>query len=415
MHSEQIWLLKDGEPLPHENKGQSLRTGNLARAFDRLGFEVLWFVSSFEHGQKKQRASQTALLDVTDSYRLAVLQGPGYASNMSIGRVWHQFITAQEFLKLAATLPKPKLIVSAYPTPELNFAAGRFAAKHQIPFFVDIRDPWPDIFPKRLSVWPLKLIYRYLFRAALQKAAGLISMSDRMLAWGLGYAQRPSTSHDAVFHLGSTASDNPDPVINSVEFSEDQPLVCAYYAMFGKLHRGDVIVQAAKILHARAERRVRFVFIGDGEFKMQWQSELQGNPLVSFTGWLGKQDAAAKLREAHIGIIAIGQEVAEVWFGNKYFEYLEAGLALINNTTSEIREIIVEKRLGRQFEGLDAQDLVKQLDWFLDNPAALNECRANGLRLYREKYETTALYEGYARHVLGVCDGSCASRAVSNF
>lgn len=400
MKAPNVWLLKDGEPLPHEDKGQSLRTGNLAKALLGLGCTVTWFASTFDHGQKRQRSSKTEVIDVADHYQIVLLKGPGYQKNASLGRVFHQFETGRQFLRIAPKMERPDLIVSAYPTPELNFAASNFAMRRRVPYVVDVRDPWPDLFPQKPHLIPLKAWYKKLLKRSLRRACGIVSMSDKMLDWALLHAGREKTEADAVFHLGAQRSLSPEPRIQEWRPSAEEPLVCVYYAMFGKLHRGDVILKAARILSEQKDKRIRFVFVGDGELRALWEQEVRDLDSVRFLGWMGKEDAALALRQAQVGIIAIGPEVADVWFGNKFFEYLEAGLALVNNTTSELQGLIQSKKLGLQFNGVSAEHLAQQLCFLADRPEMLAEMRRNGWQLFQSEFESGSVYGRYARHVL---------------
>ena len=140
-----VWLIKDGENLPIQSDARRMRTWMLAEELLRQGHQATWWASTHSHQRKVLLFDEDREVEVAQGFRLKLLFAGAYRSNRSLGRLLHHSRLAAKFRRLAPTLPRPDVIVSAFPTIELAFEAVEFAGPRRIPVIIDIRDPWPDI------------------------------------------------------------------------------------------------------------------------------------------------------------------------------------------------------------------------------------------------------------------------------
>ncbi len=398
-----IWLLKDGEPLPVDDVPQILRTGRLAKALQERGHEVHWFSGRFDHGRKKFRQADTSSL-IQDNFTLHLLDGKGYQRNISPARILHQRQVSRHFLKLAETLPAPDLILAAYPSPELCQTGKVYAQRNRVPFYVDVRDPWPESFAKSISklkanlARPLFWHYKNLLKQSLHASDGIISMSQAMLKWSLEQAGRAAQAQDQVFYLGCEAprkSDSTPPRPSPHELNSENPLTCIFYGMFGSSHNGEVVIQAARKLSEK-NLPVKFIMAGDGDLKSHWENLAAGLSNVVFTGWVGKAEAERYLAQAHLGFITIRGEINKFWFGNKFFEYNSFGLALINDTCGELSSVIEEKNLGKNIPSGDSESIVRAIESYLARPESLEQQMTRSQEIFNQRFRAEKIYENYA-------------------
>ena len=157
-----IWTIKIGEPLPDPNV-RLMRTGIVSKAFAARGADVTWWVSTFSHNHPTREyvAARGEERRALDGVTLRFVHGPPYHKNVSFARIRNHRAVAEDFRKLAPTLPKPDLIFCAYPPIEIADEATRFGEQFGIPVILDIRDLWPDVF---LDITPVP---RPLMRLAL--------------------------------------------------------------------------------------------------------------------------------------------------------------------------------------------------------------------------------------------------------
>src|SRR4051812_47823103 len=85
-----VWVVRDLEPLPTDPGGRRLlRMGLLSAALAERGHETIWFTSSFDHYQKRQRSAGDQVLQVAPNLTIKVLRARGYHDNISMRRFLH--------------------------------------------------------------------------------------------------------------------------------------------------------------------------------------------------------------------------------------------------------------------------------------------------------------------------------------
>ena len=403
--SPQIWLLQDGEPLPTDHSPRLMRTGTLAPLLAAAGFSVTWWTSRFSHGLKKQREVKGRFVEVGERYRICMLDGPGYAKNLSLRRVRHYQSLGAEFTALAGTLEPPDIILASYPSPDLSFAGMRFARQHDTTFIVDIRDPWPDIFLDYFhplvswAVTPVVHFYRRKARAIFRSADSILAVSEAMLEWGIGYAERQRRTGDTVFFIGYNRQPAERQVAVPARFTEASPLICLFATTCGNSYDGLTLVQAARILEDEGERRVTFVVSGDGECRPKWMAEASGLETVRFTGWISDEELQDYFFRAHVGLILMHGGITSFWLGNKFGEYLSTSLALINNVPGEAAAIVDTKGVGLNVPAKDAQALADAVRALVSSPETVRQAMASSARVFTDLFERGRIYDRYVSYL----------------
>ncbi|MDZ4785468.1 MAG: glycosyltransferase, partial [bacterium] len=304
------------------------------------------------------------------------------------------------------SLPKPNLIVTNYPSPELCLASSSFASLNKIPLYVDVRDPWPDSFAeyfpfwKQALVYPLVAYYRGVLSRSLKLATGIVSISNYMLDWAMQYSGRNKSQNDIVFYLGSKR-----PVAWSMpefisSFSKENPLRLVFVGSFGKSYNIDLLIRAFRILSEQGEDRFTLDLIGDGELVANYKELASGLQGIKFHGWCNEEKMSLILKVCHIGLIPITGGVSKYWIGNKLFEYAGFGLAIINTTPNEAYEIVSKEDMGFNLRQNDPHILAKIIKNYLDNPNILKRHRENSLKLFDSSFDAEKIYADYVKHII---------------
>ncbi len=405
LNSPRIWLLQDGEPLPIDQKPRLMRIGNLSEKLVAAGFSVTWWASRFNHSLKKYREFPDTFYKMNDHYRICLLDGPRYKKNVSLARIRHYRWLAANFTQIAHSLEKPDIILGSYPSPELCFAGMRFAKKHNIPFIVDIRDPWPDIFSDyfplliRWCFYPVIYYYRRMLRSILNSADSIIAVSEAMLSWGVRYSGRPKRTRDKVIYIGYNQREVEREITVPDYFKEENPLICLFATTCGNSYDGSTLVEAARILESRGERRACFIVSGDGEFRSKWMAQASGLKTVQFSGWVSNEELQAYFLKAHVGLILMRGGITSFWLGNKFSEYLSTFLALVNNVPGEPVEIVDNHKLGLNIAAKDPRALADAISALLKSPETVKEFMKNSKRVFQENFERGKIYDGYVKYL----------------
>ena len=270
-----VWLIKDGENLPIQPDARRMRTWMLAEELLRQGHQATWWASTHSHQRKVLLFDEDRDVEVSPGFRLKLLFAGAYRKNRSLGRLLHHSRLAAKFRRLAPTLSRPDIIVSAYPTIELAHEAVAFAGPRGIPVIIDIRDPWPDILldlappvlrpAGRIAIRPLDR----KARTSLARSDSLVACSHGFLDWGLRKARIAQRATDRVFYLGKAksvlGSAGDSAKIRELEQEIAGKVVFSFVGSFGHVYELELLCAAAELLKSRGNRQVQFVLAGDGE------------------------------------------------------------------------------------------------------------------------------------------------------
>lgn len=403
-----IWLLQRSEPTPHDNDGKQrlFRTGIMAETMSRYGHKVVWWTSTFDHYNRCQRFSCNHRQQVTGNYSIQYIKGCGYQSNISFARLRENVQVAKNFAKLIEQEKQlPDIIVASMPTAELACEAIRFAKPRGIPVVLDVRDLWPDFILEsvstlfkplvRIGLFPLNRTTRWAFR----NADAVISITDDMVNWGLGYADRKRTQQDCVFHMGyikKYLSDNEreegnvfweshniraaDGVLNVI-------FVGALSLSFDLLE----VLEAARLLEDR-NIPVRFIICGDGKQSIKLKNICGSLSNVVMPGWINDIQIRMLLERSHVGLAPyINSPNYTKNLPNKPAEYLSAGLAVATSlSTGPLVDLIEKYDCGFSYMN-NAEKLIERLIDYTDEKI-LNKARKNSIHVFESILDGDKIY-----------------------
>lgn len=422
--SKHIWLLKDTEPVPSDDNSRPFRTSLLMDALVEKGHTVTWFTSKFNHTRKLMRDVEEGVHEISERASVCYLNSSAYRSNLSVGRVIHLRRLQRSFHRVTASLPTPDAVFAAYPSPEFCDAGREYAEKHQLPFFVDVRDPWPDIFQHYLppllrgSIAPLVWHYRSILRRVIQQADGVTSMSPGILRWALEFGDRKPGRETETFFLGLSAPQVlPAKVFPSKSegtFSEEKPLICIFTGFFSRSYDVQTVIEAAQILRLEFGDGIQFVLVGDGEANQQLRDQSKGLPNVRFTGWLPGEELQRELSSAHVGLVPLCGGLNSVWFGNKLFEYSSQALVLISSADSDVREVIEQKEIGVHYQTKNSSALAERIKDFYLNPGKVKQLSQNSERAFQESFRSDVIYPQFAEHLTRLIECGSGRKGCQN-
>lgn len=402
------WLFKDGESLPVESDTRRMRTGMLAHALVGRGHEVHWFSSTFLHLPKQLFAPQDRCLALAPNYHLHLVHAGSFKRSLSIERYFFYRRYSRRLQAYCRKLPPPDVIVCAFPLIDVAAWVVRFARQQGIPVVVDVRDLWPDTIveamPRLLRPIARGLLARdfRLTRRIFAQADSLCAMSDGVMEWALGYAQRPASVRDRVIPLGFPACASNDgtaapPPLDAILTRAGSRPIFVYVGTFGHTYNINVILEAAALLQAMQGDRVQFVLAGSGPLFATIAAKAAGLPNVALTGWLNQSAVRLLLDRATAGILP--------WSGrpgampNKFFDYLSAGLPVISSATGELNEQLSAHGAGTAFDAKDAASLARAVSGLADN-AALRQSQASAAQTwFAREFSEAAVYRGFADHL----------------
>lgn len=219
-------------------------------------------------------------------------------------------------------------------------------------FVFEVRDLWPEL-PKSLGVvtnpiilWIMSILEWLSYRSA----NACIGLSPGIVQ---GIKKRSRKGHPVVmipngcdFRLFSTIKIRPrrPAGVGASDF------MAIFTGAHGIANGLDAIINAAEVLKQRCRDDIKLVFIGDGKLKPYLVQEAEKRKLDNclFLDPVPKVILVDYMKGADIGLMTLAN-IPSFYYGtspNKFFDYLSAGLPVLNNYPGWISDMIREFGCG---------------------------------------------------------------------
>ncbi|MCX8134429.1 MAG: glycosyltransferase family 4 protein [Roseococcus sp.] len=276
-------------------------------------------------------------------------------------------------------------LVIASSTPLTVVLPALAAARRGIPFLFEMRDPWPEL-PRALGLAnPLALAaMERMADAACRRAAAVVALSEGM---GELARARGATRVEVVPQGCDLDLFGPQIPPWRPEAAASHELLAVYAGAHGVANGLGALVEAARELARRGERRWRLLLVGEGGEKPALVAAARGLPNISFLDPLPKRDLARLLAGSQAGLLCLAPvpAFAEWTAPNKLMDYLAAGLPVLSTLPGEAARLLAEGA-GETVPPGDAAALADALQRLADAPArraAMGEAaRALALRRF---------------------------------
>lgn len=245
-------------------------------------------------------------------------------------------------------------LVFATSTPlTVGLPGMKGARRLGVPFVFEVRDLWPELLIAMGAVrnplikWYLRRMERRIYRAADRIYALAPGIRDGIRRTGYP-AERisliPNCSDVDLFRPEARG-----PLDASFGASDDFRLVFA--GAHGIANGLDAVVDAAAELRKRGVTGVRFVFIGTGGVKPGLMERCAQANLQDYFVWLEpmpKTELARIIASMDVGLMIL-KNLPGYYYGtspNKFFDYIAAGIPVLNNYPGWLADMIREHRIG---------------------------------------------------------------------
>ncbi|MFC6337430.1 glycosyltransferase [Pseudomonas sp. CCM 7891] len=295
---------------------------------------------------------------------------------------------ALSFLKFAIrsiglALTEPYDLVFATTTPLTAGIPGIFARWfRRKPFIFEVRDLWPEL-PKAMGVIrnPLILSAMSLLEwASYRSAHRVIGLSPGIVD---GIALRGvDRERIAMIPNGCDLDIFSVPVEPWLPVGiEKDHLLAVFAGTHGVANKLDAVLDAAKELKFRKRDDIKLLLIGQGKLKpgLEARATKEGLDNVIFHDPVNKEKLSGLMASADLGLQVLAN-IPAFYYGtspNKFFDYIAAGLPVLNNYPGWLAEMISKEDCGfvvpPDSPSLFADALVEAAD-------ARNDLKAKGLR-----------------------------------
>jgi glycosyltransferase involved in cell wall biosynthesis len=401
-----LWIVSLFDPTI-DDKTRPMRFTNLSISALNNGVNTTVFSNNFRHSTKEYRFKKSKEIIRNDRFKTVYIHTTSYNKNISIGRFVSHLVYAWNFRRyLKKGIEHPNYVVSALPPIWLNVYLAYWCKRRGIPFVIDIIDPWPDVFlrylPKQLQpfnglikvlIFPQKLGLKFI----LANATKLVAISNEYLVWASRLIE-PKIKPSQVFYPGVNIREyrNVNVVRSNIEVTNiARPINLIYAGNLGITYDIPCILEAAKKLQKDFPDRFHFRIAGNGHYRDLIETESRNNPSIEYLGRLEFSDLLSVYSKSHLGLAQYHLNATQS-VTYKFFDYLAAGLPILNSLQSEMSVLIQENELGINNLSGDSDELARNISTFLDNQK-LQKYSQNSLRFAEKFGNNEIVYSDYLK------------------
>lgn len=298
-------------------------------------------------------------------------------------------------------------VVFATTTPLTAGIPGIFARwLRGKPFVFEVRDLWPEL-PKEMGVIKNPLVltamsilewcsYRSAHRC-IGLSPGIVEGIKKRGVKASNVAIVPNGCDFKIF-ADYVAPWRPDGV-------EDTDLMAVFTGTHGIANGLDAALNAAKELKTRGRNDIKFVLVGQGKLKEDLQARVKREDLdnVIFHSPVNKSKLAELLKGADIGLQLLAN-IPAFYYGtspNKFFDYISAGLPVLNNYPGWLAGMIKDNNCGYAIEPDNAQAFADALENAADNKESLPAMGKRAQALAKRDFNRHHLADKWVTWVTG--------------
>jgi len=396
-----IWLIKEGEALPVDDKPRLMRTGALAKYLSEQGHTVTWWSSGFIHGKKEYYTKEYKELVINDNETLILLHSPiVYKKNVSLKRFVYHRMLANQMKEKIKDKEVPDIIICSYPTVQFAQVAVKYGRNHNIPVVLDTRDFWPDIFERafperlrffaRIALKPFKLQTGRVYK----KATALTGVVPECIDWGMNYAKRSKSDLDRCIYIGYIKEEiDRDIFENNIKYWESKDIfantwnMCFFGTLSGNSMDLSTVIKAVKEL-SKEYKNIRLVVCGEGDAKEHLMKEAAGCENIVFPGWMNKEQMQSLMKISKCGLYCYKNTMDfKNAYGNKVVQYMSEGLPILSSLQGFAKEYIERYSIGATYTEGNIDSCTDEIKYLYENEKIRQQMGFHSLTCFEKEFE----------------------------
>ena len=242
---------------------------------------------------------------------------------------------------------------------------AQYCKKNRVPFALDIQDLWPEAFKMVLNI---PFLSDMIFYPMKKKADAVYKSADAVFAVSQTYLDRalsvnPKCRVAKSVFLGTELSAFDKLKEKNVQVKDDDAFYVAYIGTLGHSYNLTAVIEALSLLNKRGEGQYKFVVMGDGPLRKQFENCAKENGIdAEFTGTLSYPEMVGKLCMCDVAVNPITSGSAGSII-NKVGDYAAAALPVINTQESpEYREFLRQYQAGITCENGDIAGIAAAIE-----------------------------------------------------
>jgi len=402
MHGPRVVILNPFDPLWAEEQREG-RYAYLARHLAESGFDVTWITSDWSHRRNRPR-DRDAIHAAAEARgaQIVFVETIPYETNEAVRRLHSHARFAKDAVRVLEGL-SPQVVIVSSPPPQMADGAVRAAHRAGAAAIVDVQDLWPTEFrrfwPRGLK-WLNPLVFWRMeaaFRRACRDADARVAVAGAYLADAHRFGQTP---RDLVVRLGVDLEAFDRAAERGSNLLAAHPGDLGHVLFWGGTISRDsdwpTVVDAVRLLNdEKPPVTLAVLGTGPGEAAMRHRCRQKGiERRVRFFGWQPHDAYAATLRQSAVALNTWvpGSTVA---FPNRVFDYVAAGVPIVNSLTGEFADLVEAERVGLNCAAGSTDGLAEAVRRLLADDDLRLRMGRNARRLAERRLDRTQEYRRY--------------------
>ncbi|MCU4338603.1 glycosyltransferase family 4 protein [Acinetobacter dispersus] len=384
-----------------------IRSYAMAQSLIRNGHQVTMVCGSFGAGQTglTQPFNKGMRRGMVDGIDIIEFELP-YSNALSfLKRILIFLSFALKSIKIALT--EQYDVVFATTTPLTAGIPGIFAKWfRRKPFVFEVRDLWPEL-PKAMGViknpivlWMMSVLEWTSYHSADRLVGLSPGIVDGIIKRGIAPEKVASIPNGCDLDIFASEHQAWRP-----EGVQPTDLMAIFTGTHGLANGLNAVLDAAVELKKRQRTDIKLVLVGDGMQKkalLERAAELQLDNVI-FHDPVNKAKLAGLMASADIGLQILAN-VPAFYYGtspNKFFDYISAGLPVLNNYPGWLAELITKEQCGFAVPPENPQAFADALEQAANQREKLIEMGRNGQQVAREQFNRSILSQKFSDWVAG--------------
>ncbi len=299
-------------------------------------------------------------------------------------------------------------VVFATTTPLTAGIPGIFARWLRFkPFVFEVRDLWPEL-PREMGViknpivlWGMGFLEWASYRSAhhtIGLSPGIVKGISRLGVEEEKISMIPNGCDLNIFGA--------EQAIWRPEGVSQSDFLAIYTGTHGIANGLNAVLDAAKELKERNREDIKILLIGDGKLKetLEQRAKSEGLKNLIFHPPVSKDKISALMSSADIGMQVLAN-VPAFYYGtspNKFFDYISAGLPVLNNYPGWLADMIKKENCGFSVVPDDPKQFASALEQAADNKPTLKLMGENAFKLAQREFDRELLSDQFVQVIESV-------------
>ena len=396
-----VWILQTGEPLQIDNSGlRPMRAINLSNILIEKKHNVVIWSTDFDHFLKKHRFGKNKKINFSKNLQFRILSSMGYKNNIGFARLLDHIQIAFNLKRMLAKSDKPDVAFIGYPPIEIAWVLARWLKKNNVPFLVDVKDAWPELFIRAFPIGLQKFAkilfipQAYMMRYIFKNATGISAPTNEFLNWCLDRTGRTRNNFDQVNPLTSPQINfsqeknlEADIWLDGLNIKKDETLRLSFVGTLNSNYDFKPILFAAK------ELQVEFVIAGEGPLYRELKKQCEHLSNVKILGWITMVQARRLMDRTNLVVIPLRDTFDfKLNITNKFYDAFLNNKPILTSLSGSAESLINKYDIGFKFDINDISDLKNVLKSIINEKEQLITKGINARNLFENEYSYKEVY-----------------------